>query len=171
MELITIKSFDNSIDAHLLKIELENQGIQCYIYDEHTVTVFPLYSNAVGGIKVKILKTDLDLAKSILFANNAQIVCPNCNATLDTHCRGSRITKELEYKDFCKCGNSKWKTSKSCVNCSKKLQRKVERPSLEQILKDIEETNYVLTGKKYGVSDNTIRKWIRQYNADLAETV
>lgn len=94
---------------------------------------------------------------------NLRIVCPNCNATLDTHCRGSRITKELEYKDFCVCGSSKWKTSKSCVDCSKKLQRKVERPSLEQILKDIKETNYVLTGKKYGVSDNTIRKWIRQY--------
>lgn len=102
---------------------------------------------------------------------NLRIVCPNCNATLDTHCRGSKIPKELEYKDFCKCGSSKWKTSKSCVNCSKKLQRKVERPSLEQILKDIKETNYVLTGKKYSVSDNTIRKWIRQYNADLAETV
>ena len=102
---------------------------------------------------------------------NLRIVCPNCNATLDTHCRGSRITKEIENKDFCKCGSSKWKTSKSCVNCSKNLQRKVERPSLELILKDIKETNYVLTGKKYGVSDNTIRKWIRQYNADLAETV
>jgi hypothetical protein len=103
--------------------------------------------------------------------DNLRIVCPNCNATLDTHCRGSRITKEIENKDLCKCGGSKWKTSKSCVDCSKKLQRKVERPSLEQILKDIKETNYVLTGKKYGVSDNTIRKWIRQYNADLAETV
>lgn len=102
---------------------------------------------------------------------NLRIVCPNCNATLDTHCRGTRITKEIENKDHCKCGGSKWKTSKSCVDCSKKLQRKVERPSLEQILKDIKETNYVLTGKKYGVSDNTIRKWIKKYNADLAETV
>lgn len=102
---------------------------------------------------------------------NLRIVCPNCNATLDTHCRGSRVTKEIENKDFCKCGGSKWKTSKSCVDCSKKLQRKVERPSLYQLLKDIKETNYVLTGKKYGVSDNTIRKWIKKYNADLAETV
>ena len=78
MELITIKTFDNSIDAHLLRIELENEGIECYIYDEHTVTVFPLYSNAVGGIKVKILKKDLELAKSILLSAIATVICPNC---------------------------------------------------------------------------------------------
>ena len=78
MELITIKTFDNSIDAHLLRIELENEGIECYIYDEHTVTVFPLYSNAVGGIKVKILKKDLELAKSILLSAIVTVICPNC---------------------------------------------------------------------------------------------
>ena len=78
MELITIKTFDNSIDAHLLRIELENEGIECYIYDEHTVTVFPLYSNAVGGIKVKILKKDLELAKSILLSAIKTVICPNC---------------------------------------------------------------------------------------------
>ena len=78
MELITIKTFDNSIDAHLLRIELENEGIECYIYDEHTVTVFPLYSNAVGGIKVKILKKDLELAKSILLSAIVTVICPKC---------------------------------------------------------------------------------------------
>ena len=78
MELITIKTFDNSIDAHLLRIELENEGIECYIYDEHTVTVFPLYSNAVGGIKVKILKKDLELAKGILLSAIKTVICPNC---------------------------------------------------------------------------------------------
>ncbi len=78
MELITIKTFDNSIDAHLLRIELENEGIECYIYDEHTVTVFPLYSNAVGGIKVNILKKDLELAKSILLSAIKTVICPNC---------------------------------------------------------------------------------------------
>ncbi len=80
MEFITIKTFDNSIDAHLLRIELENEGIEAFIYDEHTVTVFPLYSNAVGGIKVKVLKEDLAHAQSILLANTALIICPNCKS-------------------------------------------------------------------------------------------
>ena len=40
----------------------------------------------------------------------------------------------------------------------------VNRPSLETILNDVKETSFIATGKKYGVSDNTIRKWIKYYN-------
>lgn len=95
---------------------------------------------------------------------NLRIVCPNCNATLDTHCRGSKVKRETGDKDYCICGKIKWKTSKSCVKCNSLSNRKVKnRPPLEKLLKDIEETNYVLTGKKYGVTDNTIRKWIKYY--------
>jgi transposase-like protein len=32
---------------------------------------------------------------------------------------------------------------------------------LEILLKDIEELGYSGTGRKYGVSDNSIRKWIK----------
>jgi very-short-patch-repair endonuclease len=75
--------------------------------------------------------------------------------------------KEKNGYNLCECGNNKWKTSKSCVDCSKKLQRKVERPTLEQLKLDIENLGYVATGKKYGVSDNSIRKWIKSYQKEL----
>ena len=42
-------------------------------------------------------------------------------------------------------------------------QRKVKRPSYEVLLEDIKNTNYFQTGKKYNVSDNCIRKWIKMY--------
>lgn len=90
---------------------------------------------------------------------NLRILCPNCNSTLDTHCRGSKIKKV----HLCECGDEIFKDSKSCMKCHSMQQRKVDRPSLEQLLIDVRNTNYVLTGKKYGVSDNTIRKWIKQY--------
>lgn len=41
--------------------------------------------------------------------------------------------------------------------------RKVERPDYETLCKDIEKLGYVGTGKKYGVSDNAIRKWKKSY--------
>lgn len=34
-----------------------------------------------------------------------------------------------------------------------------DRPSLQQLQEDIKALNYVGAGKKYGVSDNAIRKW------------
>ncbi len=43
-------------------------------------------------------------------------------------------------------------------------RRKVDRPSLDQLKLDIEELGYVGTGRKYGVSDNAVRKWITWYS-------
>jgi transposase-like protein len=41
--------------------------------------------------------------------------------------------------------------------------RKVERPSYEQLKAEIEATSFLAVGRKYGVSDNAIRKWLRWY--------
>lgn len=70
---------------------------------------------------------------------------------------------ELKSKNYCECGKPIRNDSKTCEKCWQLKQRKVERPTLEQLLKDIEDTNYIKTGKKYGVSDNSIRKWIKNY--------
>jgi transposase-like protein len=41
--------------------------------------------------------------------------------------------------------------------------RKVERPPYERLLEEIEVTSYLAVGRKYGVSDNAVRKWVRWY--------
>lgn len=53
--------------------------------------------------------------------------------------------------------------SERCKKCSSIIKRKVLRPPYNQLLKEINETNYVIVGRKYGVADNTIRKWVRYY--------
>lgn len=42
-------------------------------------------------------------------------------------------------------------------------QRKVERPNYETLKKLVSELRYVKTGKMFGVSENTIRKWLKFY--------
>lgn len=42
-------------------------------------------------------------------------------------------------------------------------QRKTKRPPYNQLIKEISESNYSAVGKKYGVSDNAIRKWVKNY--------
>jgi very-short-patch-repair endonuclease len=68
---------------------------------------------------------------------------------------------------YCECGNEKTKYSKNCIKCSGKLsslsQRKVERPPYTQLINEVNELGYAGTGRKYGVSDNSIRKWIKYY--------
>ncbi len=41
--------------------------------------------------------------------------------------------------------------------------RKVNRPSYGKLMRDVSKMGYVATGKKYGVSDNSIRKWLKFY--------
>jgi hypothetical protein len=41
--------------------------------------------------------------------------------------------------------------------------RKAKRPDYETLCDDLERLGYVGTGKKYGVSDNAIRKWKKHY--------
>lgn len=65
--------------------------------------------------------------------------------------------------DLCKCGNKKHKKSKQCNDCYRIYRRIVNRPSYEQLIKEINELGYVGTGKKYNVSDNAIRKWKKNY--------
>lgn len=67
-----------------------------------------------------------------------------------------------EYK--CRiCGKPITKNGDVCVDCSHKAQRIVERPSAEQLLQELKESNFTAVGRKYGVSDNAIRKWCRAY--------
>jgi hypothetical protein len=97
---------------------------------------------------------------------NLRIVCPNCNATLETHAgKNKKITSETnEDKKInkCECGEIT-RSSKKCKKCFSLNQRKVDRPSYEKLIKEIEKLGYVGVGKKYGVSDNAVRKWKKQY--------
>jgi uncharacterized protein YjcR len=42
-------------------------------------------------------------------------------------------------------------------------RRKVERPSYVQLMADVASMSFLAIGRKYGVSDNAVRKWIRWY--------
>ena len=42
-------------------------------------------------------------------------------------------------------------------------QRKVERPSFQALKNEVEKIGYSGTGKKYGVSDNAVRNWLKFY--------
>ena len=90
---------------------------------------------------------------------NLRMVCPNCNSQLDTH--SGKNTKREKKKYYCKCGKEKFKKSKMCKSCYDLKQRRVVRPSKEQLLQEIKELGYEGTGRKYGVSGNAIRKWIK----------
>jgi hypothetical protein len=52
--LVTIASYDFLLEANIAKSRLEVAGIPAYIYNGHTVNTNWLWSNAVGGISLKV---------------------------------------------------------------------------------------------------------------------
>jgi hypothetical protein len=65
-EITTLTHVSNSIEAHLMKGRLESCGIPCFIADDNMVSINPLYSNLIGGIRVRVRKFDLVEAREIL---------------------------------------------------------------------------------------------------------
>ena len=89
---------------------------------------------------------------------NLTFLCPNCHSQTETYSGKNRKKKE---KRKCECGREIFKTSKMCLDCNSIKNRKVERPSIEKLKEEVVEFGYKAIGRKYGVSDNTIRKWIK----------
>jgi predicted RNA-binding Zn-ribbon protein involved in translation (DUF1610 family) len=84
METATIRTFDNYFLANILLTKLRHAGIECYLKDEYTVTIDPLLSNAIGGIKLIVKKKDELKARKMLqiFDNEYRnkVTCPQCGS-------------------------------------------------------------------------------------------
>jgi transposase-like protein len=111
---------------------------------------------------------------------NLRIVCPNCNATLDTHC-GRQNRLEVSPRGCLHCGATfrpKYRTHRYCCHqCavhSKRAHaprpetRKVSRPSAQQLAIELASTSLSAVARRHGVSHTTVRKWVRWYEAEAA---
>lgn len=104
MILETVKTFDKSHEAYLTKTKLESEGIMAVIEDEHMVTLDPLLSNMLGGIKLKVPREQLFKARTIIGvienkpftdANNEVITCTNCGSSaLEKEAKGLKTFKD-----------------------------------------------------------------------------
>ena len=83
---VTVARFPYSTEAEIIKGRLESDGIQVFLKDNITIDTDPLVSQAIGGIKLKVLAKDEDKAREILASIQAYsvnddgepITCPNC---------------------------------------------------------------------------------------------
>lgn len=83
-----IAVFQYSSQSMIFKGKLESEGIEVFMRDNNTIDSNPLYSNAVGGIKLFVREEDFDKATDILSEishyslddNDELIKCPKCGA-------------------------------------------------------------------------------------------
>lgn len=77
-KFITAAVFSYTHEIHILKHLLQQAGLQFYFENETMASVVPFYSQALGGIKLKVHPKDLETVKEILKElnpeNNIRIV-------------------------------------------------------------------------------------------------
>lgn len=113
----------------------------------------------IGNLGVCDTKSNRNQLKKIM--NDNFLTFEVSYKIYETKEKEEKIKKQKkEYK--CECGEIKKKESKTCIKCYNLSQRLYNRPSLETLKEEVKNNGYTKTGKKYGVSDNTIRKWIKK---------
>lgn len=96
--------------------------------------------------------------------NNLRLLCPNCHSQTDTF-TGKNV-KRNKIQKICNCGVSIRQESTSCVVCTnraKAVKTKIEWPTNEKLLDELETLSFSALARKLGVSDNAIRKRLKTH--------
>jgi hypothetical protein len=172
-EMLVIGKYESSRD---LKIRLLKEGIfknECSICG-----LSPIWNN-------KPLVLQLDHINGNRLDNrleNLRIVCMHCHSQTETfgtkkgtkhkcaicHKSLKGIKKSICKKcyDFLKThklDTKKFDEEKEKIKEISHIIKVLNRPNKETLIKEIQTTNFVRVGKKYGVTDNAVRKWCIWY--------
>ena len=78
------ENFDNYFSANIWLTRLQDAGIHCFLLDENTVTIDPILTNAIGGIKLAVSEEDEAAARDMLLAFEQEYRrsarCPRCGS-------------------------------------------------------------------------------------------
>lgn len=84
MNFVIAAVFDNYINAHVTLGRLQEEHINCWLKDENTVTIDPILTNAVGGIKLMVAEPQIERALALMAADRQeyqqQHPCPQCGS-------------------------------------------------------------------------------------------
>jgi hypothetical protein len=105
---VTVATFMYPHQAAMIQAKLESEGIECFLKDKNTADANPLYSVAIGGVKLQVRANDVDRVTPMLKeagyitddsevkdstvektkeltgkvpSSGADVVCPYCGST------------------------------------------------------------------------------------------
>ena len=70
-DLLTIRQFRDLPEALLAKSALESAGIECFLGDDNLIRMDWLWSNLLGGIKLRVRQEDAIVASRLLEGGDA----------------------------------------------------------------------------------------------------
>ncbi len=178
-QLQHIKNLSKSKQIPLSEILIENSSYSRKSLKKRLINdgllkekcVFCSQENIWFGKRISLILDHINGIRNDNRLENLRLLCPNCNASLETHAGKNNKNKiECQCVD---CGKKIYKNSSRCRKCYNNINGELtynrlkkyrkNRPPLKVLLKYTKEIGFVKTGEKYNVSDNCIRKWIKNY--------
>lgn len=130
---------------------------------ERSDKLFSQQEQLLKQIGSSAYKPDINTLLKMLSATNVQAVARYFNVYPHTINKWKRIQKV-----HCSYCNTEFlptkRTQKYCKEqCNRLASRRVDRPGKQALSQMLKEQSWTSIGRKYGVSDNAVRKWARQY--------
>lgn len=89
MKQVVVAAFPQATMAHLARVQLESQGIEAWVDNEHFSSVYPLPAGMASGVQLKVWEQDAEAAAEYMrgldeAARKEQEValraCPQCHS-------------------------------------------------------------------------------------------
>jgi hypothetical protein len=65
-KIVVYRTFYNPIEANIIKAKLEDAGFSCFLSDENLATIYPLFNQAIGGVKLNVFEKDIANVEELL---------------------------------------------------------------------------------------------------------
>jgi hypothetical protein len=65
-QFATVSSYIMPYEADIVRSLLDFEGVSSFLMDHHTIYLNWMYSNALGGVKVRVRRDDLESAQKII---------------------------------------------------------------------------------------------------------
>ena len=73
--IVVFMTFGDLTEAYLVKGILDDNAIPSFISDENVLSVYPLYNQGLGGIKLSVFERDLESAIRLVKEQRACMPC------------------------------------------------------------------------------------------------
>lgn len=65
-DIVVLETYYNPMLAEIIRAKLEANGIPCFLTDNSLGTMYPVYNQGSGGIKLKVFAKDVEKCREIL---------------------------------------------------------------------------------------------------------
>lgn len=99
--LVTVGAYSTVQEACLVQSELESFGVDAVLEDDNLVRLDWLYSNLLGGVKVRVPDSMADDARAIMEAAPDDAALPPAETTVCPSCGSAETSQFLDRRGAC----------------------------------------------------------------------